>query len=274
MKKLIVVSDWVNDNLSCQEFRSAFEGYLSSENYGNISFVSSTPSTIHTGFLLSQVVETEERLGKPLSTVIFVNTDPRLQAKTSVEKNQGSKFTFAKLKSGIFVCGPNAQYCYSLIKNKIDAFFVYQGFEKGSQFRSRDLYARFCAHLVEEKEDELDLEEISLDEILDLSGYYIGHIDNFGNIKTTIKSSQLKGHYRYGDVIKIKINKIEKKARYVTGLFGGNVGELVIYPGSSGQKDDPYLEISVWRHFTEEKPSTGKDEFHNPLPGMEILILR
>jgi len=273
MKKLIVVSDWVDDSLTCAEFSSAVLGFLSESKNAQITFVSSTPSTIHTSFLINQIVEVEERFGRPLETVIFQNTDPRLQSKTKVEKAQGAKFLVIRLKSGLYLCGPNAGYDFSMIKERIDEVFEYKDFDKGSQFRSRDLYSRVCAHLMEAMEDELDLEEVLVDVIPDLKGFYIGHIDNFGNIKTTIIHEDLKGKVEYGGYIKIKIGKVIKKVRYVDNLFGGEVGELVIYPGSSGKKDNPYLEISVWRHFDEEKPTTGKDEFLNPKVGEKIELL-
>jgi len=273
MKKLIVISDWVDDSLTCAEFSSAVLGFLSESKNAQITFVSSTPSTIHTSFLINQIVEVEERFGRPLETVIFQNTDPRLQSKTKVEKAQGAKFLVIRLKSGLYLCGPNAGYDFSMVKERIDEVFEYKDFDKGSQFRSRDLYSRVCAHLMEAIEDELDLEEVLVDVIPDLKGFYIGHIDNFGNIKTTITYEDLKGKVEYGGYIKIKIGKVIKKVRYVDNLFGGEVGELVIYPGSSGKKDNPYLEISVWRHFDEEKPTTGKDEFLNPKVGEKIELL-
>ena len=79
MKKLIIVADWASDSLTCQEVRSVVEGFLKDHDCGNITFIYSTPSTIHTAFLISQLSEVEERYGKPLETVIFQNTDPRLQ---------------------------------------------------------------------------------------------------------------------------------------------------------------------------------------------------
>jgi len=92
MKKLIVISDWVDDSLTCAEFSSAVLGFLSESKNAQITFVASTPSTIHTAFLVNQLVEIEERLGHPLETVIFQNTDPRLQSKTKVEKAKGPSF--------------------------------------------------------------------------------------------------------------------------------------------------------------------------------------
>jgi len=273
MKKLIVISDWVDDSLTCAEFSIAVLGFLNNPTEPKISFVSSSPSTIHTSFLINQIVETEERFGRPLETVIFQNTDPRIQSRQPVKAAQGAKFLVVRLKSGIYLCGPNAGYNFSMIKDRIEEVFIYEGFDKGSQFRSRDLYSRVCAHLMEAMEDELDLEEVSVDIIPNLRGFYIGHIDNFGNIKTTITKEDLKGKVEYKEFVKIKIGKIVKRVKYVDNLFGGVPGELVIYPGSSGKKDNPYLEISIWRHFDEEKPTTGKDEFLNPKVGEKIELL-
>jgi len=273
MKKLIVVSDWVDDSLTCVEFSSAVLGFLNNSQNSRIDFVSSTPSTIHTSFLINQIVEIEERFGRPLETIIFQNTDPRIQSKEKLKEAQGAKFLIIRLKSGLYLCGPNAGYDFSMIKDRIDEVFEYRDFDKGSQFRSRDLYSRVCAHLMEEMEDKLDLDEISVDVIPELIGFYVGHIDNFGNIKTTITKQDLKGKVEYGEYLKIKIGKVLKKARYVDNLFGGKIGELVIYPGSSGKKDNPYLEITIWRHFNEEKPTTGKDEFLNPRIGEKIQLI-
>lgn len=267
MKKLIVIADWASDSLTCQEVKSAIEGFLKNPNGVNINFVTATPSTIHAGFLCAQVVETEERFGRPLETVIFLNVDPRLEGK-------GAPFFVVKLKSGIFLVGPNAGYNFSLIRDKIEELFAYQGFDKGSQFRSRDFYSRMCAHLMDEMEDELELEEVNFNQIPAFYGKYIGHIDNFGNIKTTIPLYEFKGKYEYGEEVKIRINGVEKKARFVKGLFAGKVGELIIYPGSSGPKENPYLEISIWRYFTEEKSFTGRDVFNNPQPGAKIELLK
>ncbi len=274
MKKCIVVADWGNDSLNRQEFKSVVEGFAKNSEEVNIGFISSTPSTIHTAFLISQIIETEERYGRPNNTVVFQNTDPRLQTDVGVEKARGAEFAVLKLKSGIFACGPNAGYDYSLAKDKIEELYFYSGLDEGSQFRSRDIYGRVCAHLMDGLEDELGLEEASLNSIPELKGHYVGHIDSFGNIKTTITHEELKGKYEFGESIKIIINNVEKRAVFTTNLFGAQRGVLIIYPGSSGKKDNPYLEISVWRHFTEQDISTGVHQFKNPRPGAEIKLLK
>jgi len=272
MKKLIVVADWVDDSLTCQEFKSAVEGFAQNPDKLIISHVSSTPSTIHTGFLINQIVEIEERFGHPLQTIIFQNTDPRLESTNGENEAKGAEFIIIRLKSGITLCGPNAGFNFSFIKPKIEEVFVYPGLDKGTQFRSRDLYSRVCSHLMDEMLDELKIEEMQKDNIPTIKGFYIGHIDNYGNIKTTITKEDLKGKYEFGDDFFIKINQVEKKIKYVPGLFGGTVGELVIYPGSSGSQDNPYLEISVWQHFDKENSPTGRKLFGDPRPGISIVI--
>lgn len=274
MKKLIVLADWAHDTLTCQEIRSAVEGFVKEADKTRISFVACTPSTVHTGYLLSQIVRTEEQYGTSLETVIFVNTDPRIQTKESVKEAKGAEFIIIKLKTGMYLCGPNAGYDFSLVRDRVEQVFIYRGLSHGSQFRSRDLYARVSAHLMDSLEDQLELEEISTDDIPPLIGHFIGHIDNYGNIKTTITVEDFKGKYEHGELVRISINNITKSARYVLNLFGGVPGELVVYPGSSGKKDNPYLEISVWRHFTEEERMTGIHAFNNPHPGMEITVIK
>jgi len=270
MKKLIVVADLAFDALSRAEIKIAVEGFLKDSNTSNISFVGSTPSTIHTGFLVNQLVEDVERYGRPLETVIFQNTDPRLHSTQSIEKAEGAKPVIIRLKSGVHLLGPNSGYDFSMIKNRIDELFIYKGLNEKGQFHSRDLFSRLSAHLMDYMEDELELEEINTNIIPELNQFYIGHIDNFGNIKTTIVEEDFKGKYEYGEIVSIKINQIVKKAKYVPNLFGDVLGTLVVYPGSSGKKDNRFLEISIWRHFTEDKPTTGVDEFNSPKIGSVI----
>lgn len=273
MKKLIVIADWASDTVNCQEVRTAVEGFLKDVSITpNISFVSSTPSTIHTSFIMKQIIDIEERYGRPLETVIFQNTDPRIQTKESVEQAKGAEFIVVRLKSGMYICGPNAGYDFSMIKDNIDEVYHYEGLEKGTQFRSRDLYSRICAHLMDYMEDELDFNEVSSNIIPEVEGYYVVHLDSYGNIKTNIRSSTFKGKYEIGEEVTVTINNVQKKIKFVSNLFGGTPGELVIYPGSSGSREDPFLEVSVWRHFTEENPTTGIHAFNHPRPGAEVKI--
>lgn len=272
-KKLIVVADWASDSLTNQEFKSAVEGFLKDARFTpNISFVASQPSTIHTGFLINQIALTEERYGNTQDTVIFQNTDPRIQTKKSVEKAKGAEFIIVLLTSGMYICGPNAGYDFSFIRNKIKAVYHYPGVDKGSQFRSRDLYSRLSANLMDKMEKTLSLVQKDMSIIPEISNHFIGHIDNYGNIKTTITQKEFEKNHALKDEVFIKINTTRKKVVYVSNLFGGIPGKLVIYPGSSGDKDNPFMEISIWRHFTEKNPTTGLHTFKFPKPGDEVVV--
>ena len=271
MKKLIVVADWGTDALATQEIRSTTVGFLKNPGNPNISFVSSTPSTIHTSFLISQIVETEERYGRPLDTVIFQNTDPMLEH-TEETGGIGAQLFIMRLKSGIYVLGPNAGYVFSLIKPKIEEAFYYPGLEMSGQFRSRDVFSRVAAYFMDALQDDLELDEIHVSMIPQLDDYFVGHTDNFGNIKTTIPESTFKGKYSLGDEINITIHGVTQKVRYVKSLFDGAADSLIIYPGSSGKIDDPYLEISVCTDFSENHPKTGIEMFDFPKPGMDIQV--
>ena len=273
MKKLIIVADWGADSLTCQEVRSAIEGFLPRSVYTpNIRFVASTPSTLQTSFIIAQLVEVEEKLGRPKQTVIFQNTDPRLQTRKGVKKAEGADMIVVKLSSGLFVCGPNAGYDFSLIKEKIEEIYICNNKKAGSQFRSRDLYSEISAKLMTDKLEKLDLTLTNTKIIPKATDTAILHIDNYGNIKTNIKLKDFLKKYSYGDNIKVSINDKTCEVLFVDNLFGAIPGVLIIYPGSSGKKQDPYLEISVRREFTEEDPTTGLHAFANPRPGQKIII--
>lgn len=269
MKKLVVIADYGNDSLACCEVKIAVEGFLKDPGGINVSFVNSTISTIHTAFLLAQIVNTEELYGRPSETVYFINCDPRIQTKEKIEKAKGADGLIIRLTSGIYITGPNAGYSFSLIKKKIDELYIYSPLLKGSQFRSRDLYARVIAHLMDYLQDELDLEETHTNIIPELKNFYVGHIDNFGNIKTTIPHEYIKGKYEFNENVDVLIGGVGKKAKFVTNLFGEKPGVLVIYPGSSGVKDNPYLELAV---RIGENYKSAESFFNHPFPGAVIEI--
>jgi hypothetical protein len=271
MKKLLVVSDWVNDALTCQEVKTVVEGFLENPLSSNISFVSSTPSTIHTGFLISQLVETEERYGRPLDTVIFQAADPAVDNAGESAKIWG-ELLIIRLKSGMHIIGPNAGYVFSLIKSKIDVVFQYPGLSISGSFRARDVFARIVAHLMDSKQDDLNLEEGHTNLIPQTEEYYVAHIDNFGNIITTIPESAIQEKSTYGNEINITINNVTKTVLYTKSLFEEDEDTLVIYPGTTGNPDDPYLEVSKYVDLA-ITTSNALQDFNNPKPGNKIQIV-
>lgn len=269
MKNFIVIADYCSDSLTTQELKSALLGHLTQPLSSSISFVHSTPHTIHTAFLLKQILTTENRLGDLSNLVVFLNTDPRLQTSTGVELAKGAEFVVIRMGNGAYLCGPNAGYTYSLIAHDIEYLYLYPNKDRGTQFRSRELYMPVCALLMESKQDDMELVEVKKTEIPPLSGFHIGHIDNYGNIKTTIPHSYMKGKHEYGEQVTITIGSTSKTAYYVSNMFGKEPDTLVLAPGSSGYPDDPYLEIIVWEHMP---LNSGKGVFTTARPGDEIKL--
>ncbi|OGK52359.1 hypothetical protein A2966_01665 [Candidatus Roizmanbacteria bacterium RIFCSPLOWO2_01_FULL_41_22] len=267
MKKLIVVADWAADGLTSQQVRSTIEGYLQHNDNPNINFIPVSFSTLHGGFVSSQVIEIEERNGRPLDTVLYVGVDPK-EADTF-----SAIFMIARLKSGLIICGPNNGLNFSFIKQKIDEIFIYKGLEEKMFFRSRDLYARVIAHLMEAMEDEMDIEETHTNLIPALEGFFVGHIDNFGNIITTVTQEDVKGKLEIGDETKIKINEVVVTARFLDILTKGNEGSLILSPSPYGAKDNPFLQLSVLNISQQEENSiknTAAAIFGCKMPGYKL----
>ncbi len=273
MRKIICISDWATDDLMYHEFATAVAGYAKIPNKLAIHRISSTSSTAQTGFLVEQSSFTEERLGRPAETVIFANTDPRSQSTGSMNATRGAEFLIAKLASGLYVCGPNAGHSLSFIKSKIESVQRYVNFEATYTSRSRDLFSRAVAHLSDYMEDELELEEIHISTIADRpSEKMVLHIDHFGNIVTSISQEELLEKSDFGSYIKVNINHVVVQARIVRDRFGGNPGELVIYPGSYGHPDNPYVEIAVWHDASPHKEIHKKPFSTGVFAGDEINI--
>ena len=271
MKKLIVVADWATDSLTSQEIKTTVEGYLDNPSHPNISFVSSTPSTIHTAYILSQLVETEERFGRPLDTIIFQGSDSVADNTEGLSKQWG-QFVIVRLKSGLHIVGANSGFVYSLIKSKIEAVFQYPGLPDTGSFRARDNFARIVSLLMESKQDDLDLEEAHLNMIPELQDNYIAHIDSFGNIITTAPESVIQEKHGYGDEVTITVNGETKTAQYVKSLFDGQANSLIIYPGTTGNPDDPFLEISIYADVLDHTAETGLYHFEEIIPGQIVVI--
>ncbi len=271
MKSLTVIADWADDTLNQQEFRSAMRGLLPSDVYAGVHFAYPQFFNIyHTAFMLDQIALSEERLGKPTEHVIFVNTDPR-NAKTAAQSvARGADFLVIKLKSGLTVCGPNKSFCFSLIKPRIKKAYAYQGVEEGSQFRSRDLFPKVIALLMKNTEKELEKQyrKVNLSEIPDMKTKFVGHVDSFGNLKTTWKESDWK-HIPYETRIVITLHEYRKEAIYSAHLTNHEPGQLAFYAGSSGEQGNHYMELATL--FTLPYISANI-LFGKPHPGAEVKI--
>ncbi len=197
----------------------------------------STPpfSTINTGFWIYQF-----GLTKNLSnTSIYSNTAPRREDKGAQANNRGEKLMYAKLKNGFEVIAVNAGYCFSFIKPHIAEFAFVNTANEGSQFRSRDIFPKAVAKMLE-KDSSFISETADINLIPDYPKDHIAHIDGYGNIKTTTRLSDLS--YTSGQKLIIELNGKRQEGYFTDGSFNVAMGQLAFSPGSSGH-DDKFMEI-------------------------------
>jgi S-adenosylmethionine hydrolase len=194
-------------------------------------------STLNTGFWIYQI----SLAPNIKNTYIFSNTAPRKEDKKAQSNNGGEKLMYAKLSNGFEIIAVNAGYAFSFVKPNIKEFRYVNVENEGSQFRSRDYYPKAVAQMVE-KNKEFIGEKGDLSSIPNVPKNKIASIDGYGNIKTTVRSSELK--FTPGQTITIEIHKQKHLAIYTNGVFHVQDGELAFAPGSSGH-DDKFMEIFV-----------------------------
>ncbi len=273
MKQLIVISDWVNDTLRNQEMRSTIMGFLRDNTSCQISFISSSPSSLHASYLINQVVTTEERYGKPLETVIFADlVSPNLSDKVEDKLSEVQQFFCVRLQSGIMILGVQRGCLFSLLAEKIARVFTYSFESKPKTFAARDLYAKIGAYFMDAMEDELELEEAPLHVISRFEGCFVGHIDISGVIKTTIKESQISAIYSLEEEIPVTIGSYTCLARYLNDEYSDFDGAL-LYPGSSGDPTDPFMELKPNANQMQLLPKyVMRIDDHLIKPGMSITV--
>ena len=194
-------------------------------------------STISTGFWIKQVSISP----KLKNTYIFSNTAPRKHDKKEQKNNHGEYLMYIKLKNGLEIMAVNSGYNLSFIKGEIKSLHEVKVKNEGSQFRSRDFYPQAVALMIKGNKNFIGKKE-DVSVIPDYPTNVIASIDGYGNIKTTLRLSQIK--LDPGQPVVIEINDQKHLATYTDGVFNIKDGELALAPGSSGD-NDRFMEFFV-----------------------------
>jgi S-adenosylmethionine hydrolase len=227
-------------------------------------FTTSVPSfsTIATGFWTAQYATVN-----PFpELVIYTNTAPRKDNKGSRIENEGEHLAYALLENGVKVIGVNAGHSFTFIKPYVKEFYAVKVANKGSQFRSRDYYPEAVIGIA-------NGDTTFIGEVLDKSRLYeiperrIAWIDGYGNMKTTVRQSSMK-QFKSGQPILVTVGSMKRTAWYSNGTFSVMEGELAFAPGSSGGKEDPFMELflrglSAWKELG--KPDIEAEFFIEPV---------
>lgn len=230
-------------------------------------FIYTTPvafsDTIAGGFWIYQYA-----LGKQGKSPLFIysNIAPRKVQRAAMKNNAGEGLKYAKLKNGVEIVAVNSEHVFSFVKDSIAEFKEINVSNQGTQFRSRDNYPKIISEVMHGDLKSL-AEDLSLTLIPDVPKSKIAWIDGYGNIKTTIRKSEVK--FAPGSRVRIEINGVIWTGIVADGSFSVNHGELAFSPGSSGF-EDPFMEIFLRRHIV--KDVSASDVFNHPVNGSDIKI--
>lgn len=279
MKKLIVISDWANNELQREYFRTCVLGFLQTGSYPHISFLYDDNS-ISAGFQLAALVHVEHRLGRPQDTVFFIDApDYRLPEDVKNQPGQG-QFTLLRLASGMYVCGINRGFSFSFIKDQIQHAFTYTATDDISQISERDAHARILSFFMESTEDELELDEIHTSAILETRSKMITFRNGFDTQETNITLDDVKGKVEFGEIITISSHGKTYQVRLCNQEHPPREQELSLVQSSLGmgtfaiqytpksltleEKLKTYGTISPFEQMFEEAPNKGF------IPGVEL----
>ena len=213
-------------------------------------------STLAAGFCVAQL-----GLGDaPKGTLVFHNVAPRKDDDTKRRDNDGERLAYAHLPTGVKVVGVNAGYAFSFVRDLAELHYVNVS-SHGSQFRSRDLFPRAFAAVVNGSEGAL-AEEVPPEHVPDVPENKIMYVDGFGNLKTTLRFQ----NWTPGTRLRVTVGEVCLEATVTDGSFGVPQGELAFSPGSSGWKDENservrWVELflrggSAWEAFG--RPAVGE----------------
>lgn len=208
----------------------------------------SVPSldTMAIGFATAQYALGQAKPGM----VVYGNAAPRRDKDTAKLNNIDEGIKYAKLDNGVEVINVNSEYAFGFMKKHIVEFRDIDCPNSGSQFRSRDFFPEAVARIVNGDRSALT-RELDINEIPDIPNNLVAWTDGFGNIKTTMRKSDI-ANFNPGDKVQVILNDVNMIGVMSLGGFQVDRGVLAINAGSSGF-DDPFIELFLRVHHMSEK---------------------
>ena len=201
--------------------------------------------------------------------VIYGNAAPRRGSNKAAKNNLDNGIKYAKLSNGVEIINVYSEYAFGFVKKDIVEFRDIDCPASGSQFRSRDFFPERVAKVVNGDYSILS-EDLNIDDIPEIPNNLVAWTDGFGNIKTTMRKSDLeKMGLADGQSVQIILNGVSMQGIIATGGFSVDRGVLAVNIGSSGY-DNPFVELFLRVHHRKEK--TAAVRFDYPAGGTEFEI--
>jgi hypothetical protein len=263
-KFLHVVQDYAPNGLEFGEIIQRLHFHLEDPDSLTIH-PTSVPSldTMAIGFVTAQyaLAPSQERM------VIYGNAAPRRGKNKAKKDNEDEGIKYARLDNGVEIVNVNSEYAFGFLKKHIVEFRDIICPDRGSQFRSRDFFPERVAHLVNGDRSILGA-ELDISKIPEIPHNLVAWTDGFGNIKTTMRLSDLNG-FEMGQKVQVILNGVSMLGVIAKGGFAVDRGVLAVNAGSSGF-DDPFIELFLRVHHMTEK--TAAVRFDYPLGGTPFEI--
>lgn len=214
-------------------------------------------STVATGFWIEQFGLHHPPVDDLL---IYSNTAPRTESATPDGADPGGSLRYVRLDTGVPVVAVDAGFNLAFVRDHIDELRAIDVGQTDSQFRSRDIFPK---HIVRIGNGDLSAvgETLPVRSVPEKPDAVVCHVDGYGNIKTSIRASDIRG---VGDEVSVTIAGTDATvtvAERVTGVPEGRVG---LIPGSAGGAD-PYLELFL-------RGGSAAVVFDDPSPGDDIIV--
>lgn len=212
--------------------------------------------TIAVGFVTAQYAYAPNR-GKMF---IYGNAAPRRGTKKATKSNIDHGIKYARLKNGVEIVNVWSEFAFGFVKQEIVEFREIDCPRSGSQFRSRDFFPEAVAKLVDGDYSILK-QKLPIKEIPDIPSNLIAWTDGFGNMKTTMRQSDLKKmKLKPGEQVQVILNGVSMVGVIAVGGFTVERGVLAVNAGSSGY-DNPFVELFLRVHRMSEKTAAVRFDY-------------
>lgn len=235
-----VIADYGGRHSPDPAFSEVRNHFLRFDKSGKLGWITETAvagfSTIETGFWIAQIGLHSDHP----NLVIFSNTAPRGTIAWTGQKEQ--PLVCGMLDNGIPLFAVHAGYNLSFIRDRLQGLWEVDVPNTGTQFRSRDQYPEAVMVILNGDTSRIG-KPVDMASILPVPANRVASIDGYGNIKTTLRLSQVSENLKQAPRVRVTIGSISHEAANALSGVSANGGQLKIGIGSSGGKNDPFIEI-------------------------------
>ncbi|WP_229072409.1 S-adenosyl-l-methionine hydroxide adenosyltransferase family protein [Actinoplanes sp. DH11] len=210
--------------------------------------------TVAAGFCVAQLAFGDG----PADRVVYANVAPRQDRDEPRADNAGERLAAARLDSGVLVVGVNSGASLAFLAAEGVRVRAVDTADRGSQFRSRDVFPAALARLAG-GDDGLLGDELPVGQPPKQA---VAYVDGYGNIKTTWDAAPAPA----GSVVRVRVGAAEAEATVSDGVFEVPAGTMSFAPGSSGWRGRAFYELLA-------RGGSAARTFGNPPGGTSVEIV-